>query len=121
MASWPITFPKPNRSGFKIVPSNPTIQTDMDGGNTKARRRTLVRNDRLECSVTFTDTQMAMFRAWFESTAEANGGANWFEFPIPLGNGGYSDVDARFTQMWEATLYGLDMWSVSLPLEIRYA
>lgn len=119
MAAFPATLPAPSYSGYGLDPVDPTIRTDMEAGNARARRRTKARNDRINVTWRFTDAQMAIFRTWFDDDAEAAGGAAWFTVALAVGNTGIDAVEARFAGVWKSTLMPGLFWDVSATLEIR--
>lgn len=121
MATYPSTLPKPITRGFQLQANDMTLRTDMEVGAARVRRRTAARNDILSVSLLFTDAQMAAFRTWFEDPDEADGGASWFNVRLPTGDGGVSDIEARFVGAYQATCSGGLVWQVSGQWEVRYA
>lgn len=120
MASWPAGLPNPNGTGYTLEPISPFVRTDMEVGAARSRRRTFARNDALSLSWTFTDAQMATFRAWFENSSTGiNGGASWFTVSVPVGNTGFSSLEARFMEMYKAAQFGQLFWTVSAKIELR--
>ena len=120
MASWPTTLPSPKLSGYKLTPLDQVIRTDMEGGNTRTRRRTTARVDKFAVAFDFNETQMAAFRAWYELDTGADGGNAWFTIAIPTGYGGVSSVSAKMT-LAGADFIGRGAWIVSGQFEVRYA
>lgn len=118
-ALWPATLPNPNASGYSVTPVDPARRTDMEVGAARTRRITKARNDRVQASWSFTDAQMAIFRGWWDADDGAAGGAAWFSNSLPLGNGGYEAVEARFIGGYKEDSTGYDSWNVSGQLEIR--
>lgn len=119
MATWPVTLPSPDISGYQLSPVDPTIRTEMEAGAARARRRTAARNDLVAVSWTFTDAEMATFRTWFDSSSDAAGGSAWFSMDLAIGATGLESHDCRFAGIWRATaLPGLN-WQVSARLEVR--
>lgn len=121
MAAYPSTLPKPITRGFQLQAGDMTVRTDMEVGAARVRRRTAARNDRLNVSMLFNDSQMAAFRTWFEQPTEADGGAAWFDVTIPSGDGGATALEARFVGAYQATAGGALTWQVSAQWEVRYA
>jgi len=121
MATWPATLPAPQRNGYGGAPVDPTLRTDMEVGASRARRRTAALNDRVTVAWVFTDAQFAIFRAWFDDAAEADGGAAWFALLLPIGKTGATLQDVRFVGAFQYNQIGLDCWSVTARLEVRDA
>lgn len=121
MAAYPSTLPKPITRGFQLQTNDMTLRTDMEVGAARVRRKTAARNDKLSVTLIFNDAQMAAFRAWFEDSDQADGGASWFDIRLPTGDGGASDIEARFVGAYQATSSGALIWQVSAEWEVRYA
>ena len=125
MGSWPSTLPSPQYAGYAISPVDKVVRSEMDGGNTKSRKRFTSAPDKISCSVQLTHEQFMEFRTWYESATGANGGAAWFTVKLFTGVGSYSveqDVEARFSEQF-STNDGLkpQTIAVSMRLEVRYA
>lgn len=120
MATWPNTLPKPQISGYAISPGDQAVRTDMDVGTQRVRRRTFARNDKISASWVFTDAQMSAFRTWFDDgTTGAAGGSAWFTVTLPIGTGGSSAVEARFTGPFKVGAIGPLLWNVTADIEVR--
>lgn len=118
MASWPSTLPAPKYGGYQLAPVDQTIRTDMEVGQARQRRRTTARNDKLTLAWTFTDAEMATFRAWFDD--DIAGGNSWFgSLPIAIGNGVETTHECRFTGPWRGGLGGGMLWQISAEVEVR--
>jgi hypothetical protein len=117
--TWPATLPAPLVSGYGIQPNDQTIRTDMESGSPRVRRRTAARLDEYALSVSLSDAQMAIFRAWWDD--DAAGGAAWFTMSLWAGDGGADSVEARFKGPWRADMIGNHRWLVSGTVEVRYA
>ncbi|WP_028319348.1 hypothetical protein [Desulfobulbus elongatus] len=123
MATWPSILPAPRMSGYRLAPIDPAIRTQMEGANTRVRRRSRVRTDRVTCTLRLTDDQLFYFRQFFDDPTGANGGAAWFGIDLITGSdlAGIVTVEAVFASMWEAEYAGHNKWLVTMPLEVRYA
>ena len=120
MATWPSTLPAPRLSGYVVSPTDQTIRTDMEAGNSKVRRRTAARVDTLDVSWSFTETQFDTFRDWFEdSSTGISSGATWFTVTLATGTGSKASISARFSGAFVATLNAFNMWTVNAKLETR--
>ena len=69
MRRWPDTLPTPSSPGFGLTPAEQVIRTDMETGFARVRRLTFARQDLVDVKWTFTDAEMAAFRAWYEDAA----------------------------------------------------
>lgn len=122
--AWPSTLPKISVDRYGIDPNDPAIRNKMEGGNTKSRRTTKVRCDKLSVKWVMTDAQLYTFRSWFDDPAGANGGTAWFTIDAKTGNttgGSMETVTATFDEMWKLAWISRGFWSVSAVLEVRYA
>ena len=119
MAAWPTTLPAPLVAGYGIQPNDQTVRTDMESGSPRVRRRTAARLDEYPLSVSMSDEQMAIFRAWWDD--DAAGGAAWITITLWTGDGGASSVEARFKGAWKADMTGNHRWLVTGMVEVRYA
>lgn len=91
----------------------------MEGGAARSRRVTKARNDKVSLSWTFTDAQMAIFRAWYDNDAEAAGGSAWFSVSLAIGDTGLTAEEARFIDDYKMdALEGLN-WRVTAQVEVR--
>lgn len=110
----------PLASGYGIKPLDPTIRTDMEVGAARMRVRTLARQDKITLSWLFTDAEMVIFRAWFDSPTGASRGAAWFSTNLKLGTGGVVAATVRFTSgTFQANLVESIGWQVSGEVEAR--
>jgi len=119
MATWPSSLPAPRIVGYGVNPFDPAVRTEMEAGNSKARRRTFSRKDKVPVVWNMTDAQYAIFRTWFDATDGADGGAGWFSVSLLLGGGGMSSVEARFSGVYTAQYVPHLHWDVSATLEAR--
>ena len=69
MRRWPDTLPTPSYPGFGLSPAEQVLRTDMEVGFARVRRLTFARQDHVDVQWTFTDAEMAAFRAWYEDAA----------------------------------------------------
>ena len=119
MATWPSTLPGPMLAGYALNPMDQSIRTDMEVGAARSRRRTVTRSDKLPVSWTFTDAQMAIFRAWFENASTgADGGAGWFTLDLYVGDGGYSSKTCRFVGPFQSAMLEGHNWRIGATLEV---
>lgn len=66
---WPDTLPLASEPGFGLEPADPALRTDMEVGMPRVRRLTFARNDGVDLVHIFSDTEMGLFRAWWEDAA----------------------------------------------------
>lgn len=121
MAAYPSTLPGPLNTGYQLNPVDQVIRTEMEGGNTRSRRRTTARIDSFPLVFIYNKTQMAEFRDWFEDAIGADGGAAWFDISLDTGDGGELTVEARFDGIWQSARMSTEYWKVTATLEVRYA
>lgn len=123
MATWPGTLPDPQIEGYGLKQASMVVSTEMEAGNTKSRRRSLVRYDKFSVKWILSETQMAAFRTWFDdATTGANGGQAWFTVNLNTGSGVLASSTARFVGgNWDASYVTVGIWQVSAQLEVRYA
>lgn len=121
MPTWPATLPAPMVAGYALNPVDMTARTEMEAGPARVRRRSSARVDMVPVQWSVSDAQMAIFRAWFDDPAEANGGAAWFTVSLLMGNGGTQTVSARFSGIWQAAYVPHLRWQVQATLEVRDA
>lgn len=117
MPTWPSLLPRPQIAGYELNPVDQTVRTDMEIGTARSRRRTVSRNDQIAVNWLFTDTQMAVFRAFFDG--DAAGGSAWFSVDLAFGDSGLHNREARFVGPWQATPTGGLNWGVTAILETR--
>lgn len=121
MATWPATLPAPSISGYGVDPVDQTVRTGMEVGTQRVRRRSFAQVDTVPVQWTMSDAQMAIFRAWFDDSSEADGGAGWFSVSLLLGNGGFQTVEAKFLGPYKAVYVPHMHWAVTGKIEVRYA
>lgn len=114
---WPVVLPAPLTDGYGLDPVEQTINTDMEVGAPRSRRRSLADLDDVDVAWRFTDAQMAIFRTWWRTTAA--GGAAWFDINLPVGGGGVQLKEARFAGAWKSKLLPGLCWSVTGKLKVR--
>lgn len=119
MATWPTLLPRPQLSGYALNLADQTVRTDMEVGSERNRRRTHARNDQIEVQWLFTDREMTIFRAWFEGSEYANGGAAWFTVDLANGEAGVRPAEARFVGAPKAVPTGGLNWQVTATLKTR--
>lgn len=66
MRRWPDTLPQTTSEGFRLVPVDQSIRTDMEVGAQRVRRRTRSRLYRVGMGFVLNDAQMALFSDWFD-------------------------------------------------------
>lgn len=114
---WPVVLPAPLTDGYGLEPAPQTIDTDMEVGAPRSRRRSLADLDDVTVAWKFTDAQMKIFRDWWRTTAAA--GAAWFDINLPVGGGGVELKEAKFSGGWKSRLdRGLN-WNVTAKLKVR--
>lgn len=91
---WPVELPQhPNRQGFQYAPQSGVIETDMDAGFPKIRRRFTATYADYRLSFTMTPQQVAVFEQFYRNSPDSLvftgiGGGVWaFNLPDPFGTG----------------------------------
>lgn len=120
MATWPDTLPHPQASGYGIQAADCTVRTDMESGPARVRRRYTSAPDSITLRWVFTEAQMVIFRAFYESDFQQ--GAAWVFMPIKDGRtAGMVSRECRPTSPFKAEYSGRDVWVVEMPVEVRNA
>ena len=120
MANYPSTLPVPSYDGYSIAPASQIVETDMEVGAPRMRRRTSAVCEKISVTWKYTDAQLATFRTWFDSATGANAGANWFYISLARGTTGLVTCEARFSGgIFRANVLSGLRWMVSADLELR--
>jgi len=82
---WPEKLPRPLLKKHSITPGNPLIDTKMDSGYSKVRRRFESVPDTMPSSWLFSDVEASLFNGFYEHAL--NAGANSFVMPVLLPEG----------------------------------
>ena len=92
LIDWPESLPqRPNRQGFQVAPQSGVIESDMDAGFPKIRRRFTATYTDYTVSYTMTPTQVRTFKSFYKNSpdnttlAGIGGGVYTFNIPDPLG------------------------------------
>ena len=99
--TWPTTLPLPSVEGYGLTPQEAVLRTDMESGPARQRRRFRQTPTRITVRWLFSETQFALFEAWYKYHADEGG--QWFEITL-LGGLGLLPHEARFTRQFEAHL-----------------
>lgn len=122
MATFPTTLPLPQPSGYKMDPMPQGIETDMEVGEPRIRRRSAARRSEVSLMWIFTEVQYQAFLTWFydDSSTGCAGGCRWFDMQLLVGEGGLTAKEARFkgSEFKASLISGVD-WSVSATLRVR--
>lgn len=121
MSTWPSSLPIPKLSGYDLQTTDPTIRTDMEGGSARVRRRYTAAPDHVSFSFLFDESQMATFRAFWES--DFLNGAAWVFVPIKDGRSpGVASKEVRpVTGSFKSSPVSATHWSVEFQVEVRNA
>lgn len=117
MATYPTTLPGPQRDGYGLKVTDPTIRTEMEAGHQRVRRRSVAKHKVVSCTFKFSAAEFQVFDDWFLSESGAASGAAWFDMPLDI-NGQIAQHTCRFGGMYEASLEGL-RWRVSARIEVQ--
>lgn len=117
MALYPEDLPSPSAADYQVSSSSQVVSTDMEIGHARVRRRTAVRRDVVNVQWVLTDRQVQTFRGWYDH--DLDGGVEWFSgLSLPVGDGGNTISDLRFSTSWVAEQLALDLWIVRATLEV---
>ncbi|MDF4024137.1 hypothetical protein P3W24_04020 [Luteibacter sp. PPL201] len=112
--SWPATLPAPAIDGYSVKPKPTFVRTDMDSGRARNRRRFVTGATEFQQRFRMTQSQLAIFEAWFEN--EAFGGAADAMMPLITGQGKVM-VQCEFTDTYQRTAVpGSKLHDVTLSL-----
>ena len=113
--SWPDTLPAPMIDGYSRKPKPSFVRTDMDSGLTRSRRRAVTTATNFQQRYRLTQSQVAIFDAWFEN--EAFGGSAWVLMPVVTGQGKIM-VQVRFTDTPDySSVSGSKLQDITVSLE----
>ena len=121
MSTWPTSLGNPQFSGYELETVDQTVRTDMDGGAARVRRRSTATPDHVPLRFIFNESQMATFRAFWES--DFMYGAAWVNMPVKTGRvSGLSVKECRpLKGTFKAPLVGNKTWAVEFQVEVRNA
>lgn len=99
LIDWPESLPqRPNRQGFQYAPQSGVIETDMDAGFPKIRRRFTATYADFTLTFTMTPAQVNTFEAFYRNSPDSMtlsgiGGGVWtFNIINPFGEPGSTDT-----------------------------
>lgn len=121
MANWPATLPDPLMSGYGLETTDPTARTDMESGPARVRRRFTAAPDKLSLRFLFDTSQMAIFRAFWES--DFQNGAVWANLRIKDGRTATPVLkECRpVNGVFKCAPLSATHWSVEFQVEVRNA
>jgi hypothetical protein len=119
LAAFPSTLPPMEIPGYVRKPVDPVTRTEMDGGNTRSRRRFTAVPDMVSVTWRFTPAEYAIFVAWHHTTLLD--GAAWFTINLVGIGGTIASMTAKFAGMYQATLLSGLHQEVSATLETQVA
>ncbi len=89
------------------------IESDMEIGPPKVRRRNTKRNDKFTGNIFFTKTELDIFFQFYNTTLQD--GSLTFLFNDPLNTG--TDIEVRFIEAPTFNLVGFENFSIAFSLE----
>ena len=121
MATWPTTLPNPQFSGYALETQDATRRTDMEGGSARVRRVSTAVPDKVTLKWIFDETQMAAFRAFWES--DWTHGAAWVVLSIRDGRAaGLIARECRpVPAVFKSAPISATHWQVEMTVEVRNA
>lgn len=117
LVEWPSRLPLPQLSGHGYTPGKRLIETRMDSGTSRFRRKFSNVHDKLSARFLMTNDQAAFFEGWFKYVL--NDGANWFVMPIktPMG---LIDHEVHIKEAGKPfKVVSQKLWQIDLDLLIR--
>jgi hypothetical protein len=117
MPAWPANLPRPNLAGYKVKRRNALRRTEMSAGLARQRRISLAKVYDVSVVWRFTQSQKAVFNAFFEN--ELYAGAAWFTLQLTI-DGTFTTFNARFIpdSIDESALPSVN-WEVAASLELQ--
>ncbi|MEY8195480.1 MAG: hypothetical protein RPR28_11585 [Cycloclasticus sp.] len=79
-ARWPDNLPLPLLKGYGYAPSSNLLQSDLDSGEMRVRRRFKNMPSKVTINVLLNEEQAALYEGWFLNVIYE--GAAWFIMPI---------------------------------------
>lgn len=118
MATFPAhLLPAPRVAGYGITPTDMVDRTDMEAGNVLARLRSAADRDVVPIVWTFSDRQLAIFRAWHK--LHAAGGSGWFDMIVLDGWHGQIMRTCRFASGVAIKYVPHLHWEVTTSVELQ--
>ncbi len=116
-AFWPANLGFPLLKGYGYTPSNNLLQSELDSGEMRTRRRFKNMPGKVSINLLFNDEQAALFEGWFLNVI--NEGTAWFSMPIKM-PAGIEDHLCRF-KLPHKPMKAIDhtKWTKSITLEIK--
>ncbi len=113
--TWPTIFPAPVM-GMPFDVDGTVLRSTMSSGQIRQRRRFTQEIRTVGATWDLNDIQFLIFQSFYFDTLE--GGAEWFNINLPMGDGFQAYV-ARFVGgKYRATNQGILNWKVSAQLEV---
>lgn len=114
---WPVNLGLPLLKGYNYKPAENLLNTKMDSGYSRSRRRFKKAPGQATVSFLFNAEQAALFDGWFHNVI--HDGADYFIFPLKVSNGVMDHV-VRFKPPHKPMKpVGQKLWSTSLLLEVK--
>ncbi|MEY8200671.1 MAG: hypothetical protein RPS47_15655 [Colwellia sp.] len=116
-AFWPSNLGFPLLKGYSYTPSNNLLQSALDSGEMRVRRRFKNMPGTVTINLLFNNEQAALFEGWFRNVI--NEGTVWFSMPIKMPAGVIVHL-ARFKlphKPMKAIAH--TKWTKSITLEVK--
>ncbi len=114
---WPTNLPLPLLKGYSYTPSNNLLQSALDSGEMRVRRRFKNMPGTVTINLLFNQEQAALYEGWFRNVI--NEGTIWFVMPIKM-PAGVIDHLVRFKlphKPMKAVTHKL--WKKTIVLEVK--
>lgn len=108
MIQFPAELPCGLRDGYGFKPVSPMMDTEMQTGRTRYRRKYSSTPTETTVNWLFNDMEAQLFESWFEEVLIS--GSQWFECPLKTPQG-LKHYKAHFKDIYEGpTLEGISFW-----------
>ena len=118
MSDMPLVLSKRiQRESYTLSPVKGFMRTEMEVGPARQRRiASAMPTDLTFSLLLLSRTELAVFETWYKHVLY--NGTAWFVMPVDCGSG-LVDTDVRFTDTYQVTPKGKNVWEVSCKAECR--
>lgn len=116
IVNWPTSLrgKRPLRNGFRLIPSSPRVDVEMEGGSIFARLASYKSKDILVCPFYMTDVEFATFEDFYEGDLKYGiNSLSWTHFIT----GGYAEY--KIIGDYTFTVQGPTSYVVTVTLQLE--